>query len=94
MEVMTMKGYFKLPKAPELKPHHQIQFSVILWTQQNCMIQSCQNLICISIGFKFSTMNLADSTCSQDNIYKVVSQEREKGNLLPVDRMTDISVCR
>ena len=24
----------------------------------------------------------------------MVSQEKEKGNLLPVDRMTDISVCK
>ena len=39
-------------------------------------------------------MNLADSMRSQDNINKVVSQEREKGKLLPVDRMADISVRR
>ena len=39
-------------------------------------------------------MNLADSMRSQDNNNKVVSQEREKGNLLPVDRMTDISIHR
>ena len=39
-------------------------------------------------------MNLADQMWSQDNINKVVSQEREKGNLLPVVRMTDISVRR
>ena len=39
-------------------------------------------------------MNLADSMWSQDNINKVVSQEREKYNLLPVDRMIDISIRR
>ena len=39
-------------------------------------------------------MNLADSMQSQDNINKVVSQEREKGNLLCVDRIKDISVRR
>ena len=39
-------------------------------------------------------MNLADSIESQDNINKVVSLEREKGKLLHVDRMTDISVLR
>ena len=39
-------------------------------------------------------MNLADPMRSQDNINKVVSQEREKGNLLPIDRVTDISVRR
>ena len=38
-------------------------------------------------------MNLADLTRSQDNINKVVSPEREY-NLLPMDRMTDISVRR
>ena len=27
--VMTMVGFSTLPNAPELKPHHQIQFSVI-----------------------------------------------------------------
>ena len=43
-------------------------------------------------------MNLADSMRSQDNINKEVSQEREKerkvarNNLLPVYRVTDISV--
>ena len=37
-------------------------------------------------------MNLADSVRSQDNINKVVSQEREY-NLLPKDRVTDISIC-
>ena len=30
----------------------------------------------------------------QDNIDKVVSQEREKCNLLPMDRVTDISIRR
>ena len=45
-------------------------------------------------------MNLAESIQSQDNINKVVSQEREKKydsekyNLLPMDRMTDISIRR
>ena len=42
-------------------------------------------------------MNLADSMQSQDNINKVVSQEREnKGeyNLWPMDRVTDITVRR
>ena len=38
-------------------------------------------------------LNLADSMWLQDN-NKVASQEREKCNLLPVDRMTDISVHR
>ena len=27
--VMAMKGYFTLPRAPELESHHHIQFSVI-----------------------------------------------------------------
>ena len=27
--VMAMKGYSTLPKLPELKPYHQMQFSVI-----------------------------------------------------------------
>ena len=36
-------------------------------------------------------MNLADSMQSQDNINKVVSQEREN-DLLPMDRLTDIYV--
>ena len=40
-----------------------------------------------------ATMNFADSLQLQDNINKVVSQEREC-NLLPVDRMTDVSVRR
>ena len=39
-------------------------------------------------------MNLADSMRSQDKINKVVSQEREKCNLLSVDRMMDISIRR
>ena len=39
-------------------------------------------------------INLTDSMLLQDNINKVVSLEREKSNLLPVDRMTDISVHR
>ena len=38
-------------------------------------------------------MDLADSMHSQDNINKVVSQEREY-NLLPMDRIIDISVRR
>ena len=38
-----------------------------------------------------ATMNWADSVRSQDKINKVVLQEREKGNLLPVDRMKGIS---
>ena len=38
-------------------------------------------------------MNLVDSMQSQDNINKVVSQEREY-DLLPMDRVTDISVRR
>ena len=39
-------------------------------------------------------MNYADSTRSQENLNKGVSQEREKCNLLPVDRMTYISARR
>ena len=39
-------------------------------------------------------MNLADSMQSQDNINTVVSQEREKCNLLPEDRVSDIYVRR
>ena len=39
-------------------------------------------------------MKLADSMQLQENINKVVSQEREKYNLLPANRMTDISVRR
>ena len=27
--VMTMKGYFILPKCPELELYHQMQFSII-----------------------------------------------------------------
>ena len=38
-------------------------------------------------------MNLADSMRPQDYINKVVSQEREY-DLLPMDRVTDISVRR
>ena len=38
-------------------------------------------------------MNLADSIQSQENINKVVSQEREY-DLLPMDRVTDISARR
>ena len=38
-------------------------------------------------------MNLADFMRSQDNINKKNSQEREY-NLLPIDRVTDISVLR
>ena len=38
-------------------------------------------------------MNSVDSMWSQDNINKVVSQEREY-NLLPMDKVTDISVRR
>ena len=37
-------------------------------------------------------MNFADSIQSQDNINKVVSQEKEY-NSLPMERMTDISVA-
>ena len=39
-------------------------------------------------------MNFTDSMRLQDNMNKVVSQEREKCNLLPVDRITGISVRR
>ena len=39
-------------------------------------------------------MNIAESMRSQDNINKVVSQEREIGNSSPVDRMIDISIRR
>ena len=38
----TRKGYFTFPRAPELEPHHQIQFWVIPW----CFIlqaNSCRN---------------------------------------------------
>ena len=38
-------------------------------------------------------MNIADSMQSQDNINKVVSQER-KYNSLPMNKVTDISVRR
>ena len=38
-------------------------------------------------------MNSADSMQSQDNINQMVSLEREY-NLLPIDRVTDISVHR
>ena len=38
-------------------------------------------------------MNLANSMGLQDNINKVVSQEKEY-NLLPMGRVTDISVRR
>ena len=27
--LMAMKGYSTLPRSPELKPHHQIQFNII-----------------------------------------------------------------
>ena len=37
-------------------------------------------------------MNFADSMQSQDNINKVVSQERGQYNSLLVDRMANISV--
>ena len=39
-------------------------------------------------------MNLADLMLSQDNIHNVASHERGKDNLLPVNRMTVISVRR
>ena len=29
---IALKKYSTLPKAPELEPHYQMQFSVILWT--------------------------------------------------------------
>ena len=29
---MAMKGYFILPIAPKLEPHHKIRFSVTPWT--------------------------------------------------------------
>ena len=45
------------------------------------------------VGDGMPWMNLADSMRSQDNINKVVSQEREY-NLLPMDRVADISVRR
>ena len=33
LEVMAMESYSTLPKAPELEPHHQMQFSFIPRTQ-------------------------------------------------------------
>ena len=42
---------------------------------------------------KLATMNFADSVRSQDSINKMVSQEGEY-DLLPMDRVTDISVRR
>ena len=32
LEIIAMKGYSTFPRALGLKPHHQIQFSVISWT--------------------------------------------------------------
>ena len=30
--VMAMRGKSTIPRSPELKPYHQMQFNVILWT--------------------------------------------------------------
>ena len=49
-------------------------------------------LSCCNILARLVTVNLADSMQSQD-INKVVSQEKEY-NLLPMDRVIDISVRR
>ena len=29
--VMAIKGYYTLPKEPELEPHHQMQFWLVGW---------------------------------------------------------------
>ena len=45
-------------------------------------------------------MNLADSMLSQDNINKVghrkekINEDGKEYDLLPTDRVTDISVCK
>ena len=35
-----MKGYFTFPKSPELKPHHQMQYSIIPRTCFNIVVQN------------------------------------------------------
>ena len=65
--------------ANSLKTHKRIHMYIYIY------LHSC---ILIAI-IRIVTMNLVGSMWSQDNINKVVSQEREKCNSLPVDTMID-----
>ena len=53
-----------------------MKYQKIEWNHKK--IKNKQDLYCCNILAWLATMNLADSMRSQDNINKVVSQEREK----------------